>query len=772
MNPKHLDPRLRELVRNSIALLGTVISRNAGPELYLKIEKLRKQMADLRVGSFQKKILKLESTYLELSSFSKEDQFTIAHSFSLMLELMNACENSFRTHLNEKRKIQKIETYSESIYYVLTAHPTEARSPENVEVFRQVHILLVKILDSQFDWHRDSLQNLLELAWQLPITRQRRPQVSDEADYIYSVVLNTPILDSLLEASDQVAPLHLRSWVGGDKDGHPGVNALTMKKSLELSRRRIIQYVDGLLEKTLSNLDLCPEKIVLQKIRNLKEKLRSLRTILESDGLKIKKLRELGQDILLTHRKIHGTLSEDLKKLSQILELFPALVIPLEFRESSEVVLLAAAGDSKLAIYKMIAQLKTISKGGDPRWYVRSFIISMASSFHHVQAGARLIRRHFKELTLPVVPLFEQNQALRDGPKVVDQMLRDSMIRKNIVKNWNGHLEVMLGYSDSAKEMGVLQSRLLISDTVRRIDRACRRHGVRPLFFHGSGGSVDRGGGSIQEQTAWLPNSTLQRYKATIQGEMVERTFSTPSILRAGIDKLANCFTEAHRPAHRQKETSKALLDFANQASHHYQETLKSPEFLEMVYRATPYKYLSFLKIGSRPTKRGKSVSLAGLRAIPWVLCWTQTRTLFPVWWGVGTAWQQLSQKQRMVIRGQFKTDPLFRSYVKVLGFTLAKVELPIWQMYLRRSGLPAARVNEISKSFQNEFLQVCEFVKEMSGERNLLWYRPWLSESIHLRTTMIHPLSLLQIITLERGDSVMMRETVAGIALGMLTTG
>lgn len=770
MNPQHLDPALRELVNKTVATLGEVIQQYVGKKLYNIIEAYRKEMTLVRVGTFQSKVARLERVYLSLQKLSDEEQFYVAHSFALMLEIMNVCENAYRTHLINQRKPGLHKRHPTGIFFVLTAHPTEARSPQNVAIFSEMQTLLVQILDSYFIWNKERLKSIIEKAWHTPITRQRKPEVRDEAEYIYSIVLNPITLDALLRASSEASPFYIRSWVGGDKDGHPGVNAETMLMSLTMSRQKLITYLLSLFYNIEKDLLLVKHEAYSNTCRKLIRTIKPLQKINTGDGKKVEHLREGIQNFISDYIKTYGSRLQSMIQIDLLIKMFPGLVVPLELRESSELVTLASETQKLQPISGMLNTLQKISLGGNPRWYVRGFIISMCGSIEHVQAGLKLVERFFQDPKLPVIPLFEQEAALKMSSPIVSAMLKNPFIKKGIKKYWHNRLEVMLGYSDSAKEVGVLQSRLLISETVKTIEGLCSKNKVTPVFFHGSGGSVDRGGGSIQEQTSWLSDKSRDLFKATIQGEMVERTFSSPPIFRSGFDKLVEQIS--NNKAQYTSETSPVLANFAANISQHYKAAIQSPEFLEVVQKATPYRYLSALKMGSRPSKRGKISNVLNLRAIPWVLCWTQTRTLFPVWWGVGTAWNNLSEKDKVKLKGEFKKNPLFRSYVKLLGFTLAKVELPIWEIYLKKSGLNITKAEYIAELFQKEFQASVLFLQELTEQQNLLWYRPWLGESIHLRSPMIHPLNLLQIISLEKNHPTMIRETVAGIANGMMTTG
>jgi phosphoenolpyruvate carboxylase len=329
----------------------------------------------------------------------------------------------------------------------------------------------------------------------------------------------------------------------------------------------------------------------------------------------------------------------------------------------------------------------------------------------------------------------------------------------------------MVGYSDSAKEGGVLASRIAIASALPKLEKVCQKAGLETLFFHGSGGSIDRGGGSIEDQTAWWPRSALQNYKVTIQGEMVERSLATPEITKGQLEKiLKSVSARLQEPS--QDFKNEVLSDFALRVSACYRNQITSPEFLNLIERATPYSYLHYLKIGSRPAKRAAQLQVSGLRAIPWILCWTQTRVLFPTWWGTGQAWAQSSDEQKAQIKKSFAVEPVFTSYIKALGFTLAKIEMAVWKMYLTKSSLEPEQAQKAFATFEEELNRTKTFFYEVTGQTNWLWFRPWLAESILLRSAMIHPLNLLQIIAEHEKDGALLRTTVTGIASGMLTTG
>lgn len=775
-----LTTQLRSLVNHSVRVLGNVIERELGKEAFARIEAIRKKMAKLRGIPEAEAIQHLDKVFKELESLKTTERLDIAHSFTLMLELMNACENAYRSHRLALKTDPPHSTGGEhvkAIVYVLTAHPTEARSPENIAIFHQIQLFLMKLLrgsgeDKEIDLgerERDELFHALEVAWRTPIVRSRAPKVKDEAEHIYTLLLRDEVLFSLLGNPD--APFYVRSWVGGDKDGHPGVDEKVFLESLSLSRKKLLQVVHLQIRNVRQTLELFPSASLLKKLGVFEKSLRAVRAISKGDGKRIRTVRAGLRQLRVDYEKELGSTHPELKRLSLMLHTFPALVVPLELRESSDVLMAPSVKGKRIAIERMLDTIEKISGGGDPRWYARGFIISMAQSLEHIQAAAKKQVKAFGAVKIPVIPLFEETTSLNKSAEIMTAMLKEPALKKAVHEHWDGLVEVMVGYSDSAKEAGVISSRLAIARALPKLEQVCEAANTTPVFFHGSGGSIDRGGGSIQDQTAWWPKSALRHYKVTVQGEMVDRSLATPAIAKRQVEAIFESTTEGLKNSHLVAQ-SDALKAFGEKVAAHYRKRIHDPDFLRLAELATPYSYLSVLRIGSRPTKRAGQLTVSGLRAIPWVLCWTQTRVLFQTWWGIGSAWLEMSDGEKQTLREDFLRQPVFTSYIKALGFTLAKIELPVFRIYLEQSGLEREEISRASTAFKQELKLTLRCYKEICGQEEIMWFRPWLGESITLRSPMIHPLNLLQILAKKEGDVQLLRLTVTGISSGMLTTG
>jgi len=774
-----LSTELKSLVHETVALLGELLKAQLSVLEARRIDQLRKRFVRTRGSnpSFVKAALR--KSFRELAALSAEQRVNTAKAFTLMLELMNACENAYRSQKILQRPSLTAGDASalrdSSIIYVLTAHPTEARTPAHIWIFEKILEVLTQELLFQkgklSDLAKIKLTHLLAKAWNSPFVRTRKPTVEDEAHLIYALLLKEESLETLLQFSKNTMPFYVRAWVGGDKDGHPGVDEKVFQASLQLSRTQIFRFFQR------RNLDL--QTFLASDLgRQLKSahkdfeiSLMRLKRIRSGDGRRVQKLRKALVHLTQVYQRKFQNIHPALQTMQEMLRLFPAMVVTLEFRESSDV-LMNMPKREKLAIKSMLETLAGIAKGGDPRWYVRSFIISMTEKIEHLEAAAALVQKTFGAVRLPIVPLFEQLKALQQAPQVVTELLRRPVFKKARRKYWDGKQEMMLGYSDSSKESGVLQSRLAVAETMFALDDLCRSHGVQAVFFQGSGGSVDRGGGSVAEQTAWWSSQALRTYKVTVQGEMVERSLANSAIAQGQLQRIAQSVEKWQKAKFRKRPRSKDLDVFAKKVAQAYRSQINDPRFLKLIESATPYPYLSLLKIGSRPTKRTQVLSVSGLRAIPWIMCWTQSRVLFPTWWGVGHAWENSSSRERAKIKKIFQTHELFRSYIAALGFTLSKVEMPVWDFYLERSPLPTRDRQRFSKDFHHEFARTRRCLRELLQSDRFIPQKPWLEESVRLRSPMIHPLNVLQLLAFEKNEPQLARLTVTGISASMMTTG
>lgn len=766
----HLPEQLRHLVDFLGTQLGDSIRKTCGPHFYEQVEDVRQKAKS--ASSAQD----FQSLMNQLSRLSADERFRMAHSFSVLLELMNSAEAAFRSLQLRKRQSVEDEVTSDTvIQMVMTAHPTESRSIQLVRNSDLMVQLLSRYLEASGPGLKERIQSQVEKFWLESLSKSEKPEVTDEADYIYEITLNPKILRYIL-SDDAPANVQLITWVGGDKDGHPLIDEKVMLQSMRRSRLKLLHAVEVSFRNLQAHLE--SEVVIGQKTKNLRNTLSKKIDELLKSQVKIQQLKPLDgrrtMDFISKTFKILSAVetifphSYETVFIRRLIGKFPMLVMPLEIREDAGVVA-EALENPKLPIYRMLKAIDALAAAQSVHHYAKGLILSHTESASDIENGFRLLKK-FKFLrTLPVVPLFETSSALKKGPQILQELLQKEPYLNHFKKNSEAKLEVMVGYSDSSKEFGALPSRKKIRDGIQKMEKVLESFGLQPIFFHGSGGSVARGGGSVQEQIAWWPLSCRKQPKMTIQGEMVHRTFARPEILHSYLSRFRK---EETLPLAIDEESTNAFEKFIAEVENAYRGFVGAPELLGTALKATPYNYLDQLKLGSRPAKRPSAeVSVSGLRAIPWVLCWTQARILFPAWWGMGSAWENLSETERKSLKRFQSESPLWGSYVKLLGFTLAKVELPIWNTYLD-AFLPRKDAENLKQMFLKEYRLATDMVKALSGSSDLVWYKPWLAESIQMRSKYITPLNMLQILSMQEHDGRLLRECATGIACGMMTTG
>jgi len=768
--PKRLAPELRSLVKRVQATLGEVVAEAAGDEVYEVIEAVRRQMVRLRdAEDARARSAALGRARRLLEPLGPKERAAVARAYTLYLELVNVCENSWRTHrLRADRRAREAAPPERArLVLVMTAHPTESRSPANIRIVRRVQDLLVAALEARRAPDAERLRHLLHAAWRIGTHPPHKPSVEDEASHLFSL-LTDPILEELLALRGEGHEVLLRTWVGGDKDGHPGVGPEQTLASLGLSRRRLLELVRRrLLPVVRDDAALLGSRPLVEAVARLAHLLDALERVEPGDGGRLAALRKRLADARRRYRRRAGVDHPDLGRLATLLEVFPGLVVPIELREERG----QLAGDTPIAA--MLRAVRDVAEGGEVGWYARGLVVSMASAADDLLEGAACVADAFGGPTLPVIPLFELPDVLLRATDILAEAWARPEWRRAV--RAHGLLEVMLGYSDTSKRMGVLASRLALHEAMEAVAGWGRGEGVPVVFFHGSGGSVGRGGGTIAEQAATWPSSGITVLKQTVQGEMVERSLATPEILRRWVERVAE--VQAAPPEF--TRAGPLLQELAARSRDTFVEVVGSSDFLDLLADATPYARLGALTIGSRPSRRGggRAKSLEALRAIPWVLCWTQTRYLLHAWLGVGTAWRAVREEPGAEgrLRRALEDDPLLRASLRLLGFTLAKTEPRIWAEYAEVLAPDAPKA--LLRRLEREHADAVDLARRASPDGTLLPDRPWLLESITYRAPMIHPLNLLQVDVLAKprlgkADELLFRESVTGVAAGMLTTG
>jgi phosphoenolpyruvate carboxylase len=466
---------------------------------------------------------------------------------------------------------------------------------------------------------------------------------------------------------------------------------------------------------------------------------------------------------------------------------------------------LSAQTSSVLETFRVVAESKS---GGSPE-AIRQYVISGASSVDDVLAVVRLARlggvtvegcndgQRLDPGVMPV-PLFESIEDLRNAPSICRELWSRADYRR-LLASWGNWQEVMLGYSDSNKDGGMLTSTWEIFRAHRDLHVVAHEAGIRLRIFHGRGGTVGRGGGPTHRAIFAQPIDAFDgQLRITEQGEVLNFKYADEVLaernlelmIAASLDALARPnardpgghFTGVLKP-----EWEAALDALSNLSFGFYREhILDDPGVITYFEQSTPVGELENAKIGSRPSRRSASPKLADLRAIPWVFGWTQSRLLVPAWFGVGYAIDRYlgeagtSEGANLeLLQTMAKEFPLFIDLLRNVEMALGKADLGTARLY--STLVPDAKLRErIYDMFEAEFHRTVRGVLAVTRQTELLQTNQVLAHSIKLRNPYVDPMHLIQVDMLRRkraGEDTpevnrALAATINGISAGLRNTG
>jgi len=420
----------------------------------------------------------------------------------------------------------------------------------------------------------------------------------------------------------------------------------------------------------------------------------------------------------------------------------------------------------------------------------RRYIVSFTRTAADVATVHALARLALPDggLELDVVPLLESRAELGRAARILDDLLELPFWRAWLEAR-DRRLEVMLGYSDSAKEAGFLAANVALYRAEEALAAWARARDVRLTLFHGRGGALGRGGGPTNRAIlAQPPGSVAGRFKVTEQGEVVMARYGDPDIARRHLEQVTNAVLLASAPsgeaaagAGERARFDPALDRLAATSERAYRSLVSRPGFVGFFSRITPLREIEELQVGSRPARRSAGDDLASLRAIPWVFAWTQTRVNLPGWFGLGTALEEAHRRPGGpdLLRAMHEEHAFFRSLIESAELGLVKADLPIARRYLDLGARP-----DLAREIRDELERTIEQVLAVTRQPELLAGRPVLRETVRLRNPWVDALSFLQLRylgelragTLADDAAAWARRhvllTVNGIAAGLQDTG
>ncbi len=634
------------------------------------------------------------------------------------------------------------------------------------------------------------------------------------------------------------APVTFVSWMGGDRDGNPNVTAEITEEVLLLSRwqaadlylrdvtslveelsmtrcndalralagdahepyREVLRGLRGRLRATLAAIESqlrgedAPPGQLIEEAAELSDPLECCYQSLRECGMAaigdaalldlIRKVRCFGVH-LVRHdiRQDSARHTEAFSELTRYLGLGDYQEWPEEQRReflqgelAGRRPLIPASWQPSDNVREVLATCAVA--GRQPPGALGAYVISMAREASDVLAVQLLLRESGARYKLPVAPLFETLDDLSGARSVVASLLSDPDYRERI----EGRLMVMIGYSDSAKDAGVLAASWAQYRAQEELLQVCSEYGVKLTLFHGRGGSIGRGGAPAHDALLSQPPGTLKNgLRVTEQGEMIRTKLGWTSLAvkTLALYTTAICRANLRTPPAPRPEWRQAMDILSAESCLAYRDVVREePDFVPYFRQATPEQELGKLPLGSRPARRAGGGGIESLRAIPWIFAWSQNRLMLPAWLGAGVALQSaIDRGQASLLREMVAEWPFFAVRLSMLEMVFAKAEAELSAYYDER--LVHAPLREIGDRLRRQLQEDQQTVLCLLESKELLEQQPWIRESLQLRNFYTDPLNYLQAELLLRHRDApeehlerAIMVTIAGVAAGMRNTG
>ena len=641
-----------------------------------------------------------------------------------------------------------------------------------------------------------------------------------------------------LELPPRTKPVvRLSSWIGGDRDGNPNVTAAVTRRAMIISRWQAADLINRDLEVIYEELSVTqatkelralvgdvrePYRAVLKPLRDTVRKQRDALGAYIQDSKNPLPPVLFTADIIASLQQCQRSLAEvglsaiaNVKLLDLIrrLESFGAHLVTLDIRQEStrhsdvisEITQALGLGnysdwsesDKQTFLKAEITNprpllplhfeasepcqevLDTFRVIADtPREALGCYVISMASDPSDVLAVQLLLKATGGPLDLPVSPLFETLDDLDGAPSTLDALLSDDEFRKRT----HHSMVVMIGYSDSAKDAGMLSAGWAQYRAQEALLNVCQSHGVSLQLFHGRGGTIGRGGAPAHQALLSQPPGSLEHgLRVTEQGEMIRVKLGLKPLAINTLGQYTSAILRGNlTPPPIPKPEWRELMDtLAEQACSDYRSWVKgNPNFVEYFRQATPEPELASLPLGSRPARRRTGGGIETLRAIPWIFAWSQSRLVLPAWLGAGSALTSAVENGQLNRLREMRDQwPFFASRLSMLDMVYAKSDLVINSLY--DDTLVREELRSLGSDLRQQLSADIQSLMEILDVDTLMASDPWGLESIGLRNVYTAPLNLVQIELLRRvreneSESVQraLMVSIAGVAAGMRNTG
>jgi phosphoenolpyruvate carboxylase len=821
------------------ALLGHVIREQEGQSLYDAEEQVRQTS---RAGDFG-------AVQTIVAALPVDEQGRLVRAFSLYFQLANLAEQHHRIRRRRQYAVerrvaaesldaafQELEAAGVtsaqmrdaarrvSLELVLTAHPTEATRRTVLTAQLQISELLHRLDDPQLSDPgkrdiEDALAEQITTLWQTDETRTKRPRVVDEIRhglwfFEQSLFEVAPALVGDYRRRIPGAPLPLRfgSWIGGDQDGNPNAGPATLRAAAQRARELVLhRYADEVREMArtmgVSRALVDVNEALLTSIAADEQRLADFVgdiTASADDEPYRRKLWLMYHRLLQTaaakpggYGHVHDFVADlevidaslrahrgeriangRLAALRRRVELFGFHVAKVDVRVHARD--LTTQADRVRETLQVVAELQ---KEHGPA-ACDTFILSGTTGPEPVLTAAGMARE--AGLTLSVVPLFESIDDLQRAGQIVEALATSPEFAR-VLDARRRRMEVMVGYSDSAKDGGYLAAQWEIYRAQEELSAVAARHRIELTIFHGRGGSTGRGGGPTHAAILAQPGGHARgRLKLTEQGETISFKYGLPGLAYRNLEAALSATLLSVFPnvvgSSAPDVGREVMAEAARRSEVAFRDFVwHNPLFVPFFRSFTPVDELALLEIGSRPARRPSADAefLQSLRAIPWVFSWTQNRSLLPAWFGCGSGLAPILDTAEGLdtVRKLYRDWPFFRSIVENLEMTLAKSSLEIARAYLDLvpdSADPDGHFARIA----DEHALTTDVVLRIVEADHLLDRHPVVQRTIRLRNPYVNPINAMQVALLRAhrgGDAEAARplvRTIAGITAGLRNSG
>lgn len=691
-------------------------------------------------------------------------------------------------------------------------------------------------------WHSDTIRQqrptpLEEAKWGFAVVENSLWEAVPEFLRDFDERLTTHLGEGLpLDART----VHFSSWMGGDRDGNPFVTHQVTKEVLLLSRWKAAElYLKDIAEliseisvvesndnvKILAKEEHEPYRAIFKELRTL---LNNTLTVLHAQIHNLEPINkpilehadQLWRPLYACYQSLNecgmgvianGTLLDTLRRIKT----FGINLVRLDIRQEStrhsdvlsELTRYLGIGDyaqwneqDKIAflISELGSKRPLLPRNWQPSEPVQevidtckiiatqskdafgAYVISMAKTASDVLAVHLLLQETGCPFRMDVCPLFETLDDLNHAESVIRQLLSIDWYR-GFIKN---HQMVMIGYSDSAKDAGVMSAGWAQYTAMEALVKLCEEADVKLTLFHGRGGTIGRGGAPAHAALLSQPPRSLKSgLRVTEQGEMIRFKLGLPEVAINSLNLYASAILEANLlPPPEPKQEWCELMEVLSQVSCEAYRGIvqKEPQFVPYFRAATPEQELGKLPLGSRPAKRNPNGGVESLRAIPWIFSWSQNRLVLPAWLGAGEAIQySIDSGHQALLEEMCRQWPFFSTRIGMLEMVYSKCNAEISQYYEERLTDPS--LWPLGQRLRDQLQKNIQTVLNIDNSENLMQSDPWGKESIRLRSIYIEPLNILQAELLYRTrqsptpipeleEALMI--TIAGIAAGMRNTG